>query len=310
MANLGRVLLVDSGSSSREVVARAVVALGGSLEIAATGEDALLAISREAPDLVLLASKVGKLDGAGLVPLLKGKSPSGSLPVVLLVEEHDTARRLSSLEAGADDCVFCPIDERELLPRLRVFARVRELQAQVAAARHEIERLVTVDDVTGTYGRRFIHSQVRLEWARAERYGEALSLVLLDLVDLADLRSRHGDGAATLLLKEAALRLADNLRKCDLVSHVSWSQFLVLMPNTTTVGAYFAAEKLRTILTATPFSQGGVSVDVGVALGVSTFQDGNLAGPEALLSSADEALAQAREKGTGSIVLFHPASSR
>lgn len=311
MGSLERILLVDPGAHNREVLERVAASLGATLTTAADGEAALQAFTQSPPpNLLVLASQVGRLAAPELIAILRGKVPPGRmLPVILLVENEDAGKRFASFASGADDYVRSPIDEGEIAPRLRVFSRVLDLERQVFQAREEMERLITLDDVTGTFGRRFIHTQVRLEWTRAERYGEALSLALLDLPTLRDQRAHHGDAFAEAVLKETATRLAGSLRRCDLVSHVAWSQFLIVMPNTSTVGAYFAAEKMRAMVAARPFEHGAESEGLPVVLGVSTFQDGNFAGPEPLIDSVEEALRQALAKGPGSVVLFHPVAA-
>ena len=301
-----RILLVESSAQTAETVGLVCSKIDAELVTAGDAEQALRLFAGSQTDMVLLSHRLSGLRAPELTSILKHQTADVPVPVLVLGEKDDIALRFAAFDAGADDYLGLPIEPEDLESRLRLLARVVELRRKIERSQREIDRLVAVDEPTGAHGRRFIHGQLKLEWVRADRYGEALSLVLVELTGLRQTLRQDGAERAATILREIARRMQESLRRCDLIARSGYDRFMVLMPNTSTVGAYFAAEKIRNVLTNRLLEHSGVSFSVDLALGVSTYQDGNFASPEMLVRSVEEALRQAIEKGPASVVLFHP----
>jgi two-component system KDP operon response regulator KdpE len=95
---------------------------------AATGAEALSAMSHHRPDLVLLDLGLPDIDGQALIGRIRELSP---VPIVILSSRGDEAAKVAALDAGADDYVTKPFGADELMARLRAALRHR-LQEQGA----------------------------------------------------------------------------------------------------------------------------------------------------------------------------------
>lgn len=124
-----RLLVVDDDDQNRRLLA---AVLGSSYAVveARTGRGALDAYDRAEVDLVLLDLVLPDLDGLEVCRALKARS-EGFLPVILLTGHADQAHRTAALEAGADDFIGKPYDQRELHLRVRAFLRLREQELQI-----------------------------------------------------------------------------------------------------------------------------------------------------------------------------------
>jgi DNA-binding NarL/FixJ family response regulator len=114
-----RILIVDDEPLNVEYLEQELEALGFTTETAADGLDALDRIAADAPDLVLLDVMMPELDGIAVLRILKDDPETRLIPVVLMTALNAVEDRVRGIEAGADDFLSKPVDERELLARIR-----------------------------------------------------------------------------------------------------------------------------------------------------------------------------------------------
>ena len=139
----------------------------------------------------------------------------------------------------------------------------------------------------------------RLEEAveRADRSGNHLSLLLLDLDGFKQVNDSHGHPIGDELLVQVAGRLVECARGSDTVARLGGDEFAVIATNLRTPeGATKLAEKLVRSLNS-PFSLEGRTVNVGVSVGVTVYP-GQTDNSEQLLANADLALYKAKEQGS------------
>jgi two-component system KDP operon response regulator KdpE len=118
--NPSRVLVVDDEQPILRAMAINLRARGYTVDLAATGEEALALASRHHPDVVVL--DLG-LPGIGGLDVIRGLRGWTSVPIVILSARDDRANKVAALDAGADDYVTKPFDMEELLARLRAALR-------------------------------------------------------------------------------------------------------------------------------------------------------------------------------------------
>ena len=108
-----RVLVVDDEPMVLEVVTTYLERDGYSVATASTGKEALVALDRHRPDLVVLDVMLPEIDGFDLLGRIRRSS---DLPVILLTARTEEPDRVLGLELGADDYVVKPFSPRELAP--------------------------------------------------------------------------------------------------------------------------------------------------------------------------------------------------
>lgn len=142
VASEGRILVVDDNADLREHLVR-LLTPRYDVEAVVDGEDALQAVRRQKPDLVLSDVMMPRLDGLGLVRALRADPKTRTVPVVLLSARAGQEASVEGLEAGADDYLSKPFTAVELLARVRThlsLARARaELVAELQRANEELE---------------------------------------------------------------------------------------------------------------------------------------------------------------------------
>lgn len=155
-----------------------------------------------------------------------------------------------------------------------------------------MKELATRDGLTGLYNHRTFHLLLQDEIARAERYGEGLALLMIDIDHFKRVNDAHGHQAGDAVLTGLGERLEAQLRKVDRVCRYGGEEIAVILPST--AAATQTAERLRSVVAAAPFAVAdGKTVSITLSIGVATYPtDG--AGIDELVSAADNALYAAK----------------
>jgi len=117
---MARILIVDDEPKIVRLVADYLEASGFGVVTARSGDEALMRVRTDAPDLVILDLGLPGLDGLDVTRELRR---DGELPIIMLTARDDETDRIIGLELGADDYVTKPFSPRELVARVRAVLR-------------------------------------------------------------------------------------------------------------------------------------------------------------------------------------------
>jgi signal transduction histidine kinase len=126
----GCVLVVDDNADMRDYLAR-TLARYFTVETAVDGEDALGALQRLRPDVILTDIMMPRLDGFGLVARLRASDATADIPVIMLSARAGEESRIEGLRAGADDYLVKPFSARELVARVQVHLTLAHLRRKL-----------------------------------------------------------------------------------------------------------------------------------------------------------------------------------
>ncbi|HEX9886497.1 MAG TPA: response regulator transcription factor [Longimicrobiales bacterium] len=122
-----RVLVVEDEADIAALIAYQLTREGFRVETASTGVDALGAVNREIPDLVVLDRMLPGLSGDEVLRHLKQEVATRSMPVLMLTAKREQEDRIQGFELGADDYLTKPFSPRELVLRVQaILRRMRE----------------------------------------------------------------------------------------------------------------------------------------------------------------------------------------
>jgi diguanylate cyclase (GGDEF)-like protein len=172
-------------------------------------------------------------------------------------------------------------------------------QAAVAIRNAMLEELSFKDPLTGAYNRRYFRQRVEEEAKRHARFGEPVSLVLLDLDHFKPVNDRLGHNAGDEVLKEVANVLMSHSRSFSIVTRYGGDEFAVLLVNTPKAGALRYAERIKAVVEQHTFKHGAM---LTASMGVATLPD-DVASSDDLIPAADRALYVAKRLGRTAITL-------
>jgi adenylate cyclase len=136
-----RILVVDDLPQNVKLLADLLGAKGYAVTTASSGSEALLKLTAERPDLVLLDVMMPEMSGYEVCRKIREDPTTGILPVVMVTSLDPGPERIRGLEAGADDFLTKPVNQAELLARVRSLVRVKQLYDTVQAQAAELAEL-------------------------------------------------------------------------------------------------------------------------------------------------------------------------
>jgi two-component system, cell cycle response regulator len=279
-----------------------------------TPEGFVLRVVAPAPEVPSLASEVDLVilclgpetpaDLSLVRRFMDAEAPGRGAPLLVVAPQEARATRLEVLRLGVE-VVAEPWDTEELRARIhRCFSNHHTLST-LAAQVLELQHLSVLDGLTQLHNHRYFQERLREEFRRAQRYDDALCLILLDLDFFKEVNDRHGHPVGDSVLREVARILQQNVRETDIVARYGGEEFAVLLPRTHLAGAITVAERVWKGVSGQPMGEGG-TLRMTASLGVSGFPHRTVLTPEQLLLTADEALYRAKREGRNRVCLHSP----
>lgn len=126
MNNPTRILVADDNETNRDILATRLEANGYEVLHAADGEQALTVTRERRPDLILLDIMMPKLDGIEVCKRLKADPALPFTPIILVTAKAESDDVVEGLDAGADEYLTKPIDQKALVARVKALLRIKE----------------------------------------------------------------------------------------------------------------------------------------------------------------------------------------
>ncbi|MFQ6082091.1 MAG: diguanylate cyclase [Candidatus Aminicenantia bacterium] len=184
----------------------------------------------------------------------------------------------------------------------------------------KLEKMATIDSLTGLYNYRYFKQRLDQEIERAIRYNRKLSLLLLDIDDFRKMVDNFGRLEGDELLRLVSQAIKANLRRIDEVSVIKdididiaidiatryvGDEFMIILPETSLKGAIFTAQRLQKIIEEnvgkmlTFKDKEGNFVKITASFGLSSLRKGE--GSKELIKKVEQAIHVAKSKGKNSI---------
>lgn len=184
-------------------------------------------------------------------------------------------------------------------------AALGEIEADSQQLSDELTRihlLSLTDDLTSLPNRRAFMRRLQDEASRVQRYGNPLSLALIDLDGFKDINDKLGHAAGDEVLRVMAAEILSIFRHHDLVSRYGGEEFAVLLPNTHFEGALRALRKVQKRAQEGTFQHNDTTLPLPTfSAGLTVYNVGE--SPEYFIQRADHALYRAKHLGRNRIEL-------
>lgn len=200
-----KILVVDDNQTNVELICMHLKPFNYEIEKAYDGEQALAAVEKEAPSLILLDLMMPKLSGYEVCQKLKSDPRTALIPIVIVTALRELDDKIKAMELGADDYLIKPFNKIELTTRVKSLLRLNELYNELDHCESIMFTLVESLEAKDVYTRG--HSE------RVAKYsvilGKALGLPARDIEDLRRGSLLHDIGKIgvkeTVLNKEGRL---------------------------------------------------------------------------------------------------------
>ncbi len=173
---------------------------------------------------------------------------------------------------------------------------LKRKEAELAALNVELERLATIDPLTGVANRRSFLARADVELARTKRYAGTCAILALDIDHFKRVNDTYGHAAGDGVLVEFARRVQRCLRTTDLLGRLGGEEFAILAPGIGVAEAAILADRVLAAVRDQPISVDSEKIGVTVSIGISALDpvDADVAAAQ---QRADDALYRAKREG-------------
>jgi diguanylate cyclase (GGDEF)-like protein len=263
------------------------------------GEEGIAIAAARVPDLILLDVTMPQLDGYQVCARLKDDPRTSAIPIIFITARDEDEEEARGLLIGAIDYIVKPVRPSIVLARVRNHIELKR-------SRDLLERLATLDPLTGIHNRRSFDDYLEFEWQRCQRESSPISCIIADIDHFKAFNDNHGHprGDTCLIAVANALQSAVT-RSTDLVARYGGEEFGCVLPQTGAQGALRVAQKMVRAVTGLAIehrhSPGNDTVSVSVGVVTMTPSPGE--SPVVMLRAADEALYDAKAQGRNRVVV-------
>jgi diguanylate cyclase (GGDEF)-like protein len=187
--------------------------------------------------------------------------------------------------------------------RLQAFADQAAIAIENARLYAEVERLATLDEVTGILNRRRLFQLGRREMELSRRYGTSLAAILLDIDLFKKINDTYGHTAGDRVLSGIASTISHNIREIDLFGRYGGEEFVILLPSTGAEAAREVAERVRELVAGLRFDTERGPLEVTISLGVAMLT-GDIPSLATLIDRADQAMYSAKQAGRNRVEVY------
>ena len=186
---------------------------------------------------------------------------------------------------------------------LTMFANQAAIAIANARLYQRLEVMALTDGVTGIYNHRAFQERLEKEIARASRFNEQISLMIIDVDHFKRINDSYGHMTGDSVLKEISMFLIQKVRRMDFVARYGGEEFAIILPSASKQEAVNSAERIRIGLQSLSLVDENNDEVITVSIGVSTYnEDGESASQ--LISCADTAMYAAKKLGRNIVTGF------
>ncbi len=302
-----RILLVEDSRSQAKVTKDFLENSGYEVNWVEDGKSAIMKVRTQPVDIILLDFVLPDINGNEVCRWLKLNEHTKGIPIIMITSRSGTKNKVSSLEAGADDCLPKPYNEVELNARIYACLRTKALQDELREKNRQLQEMLTkvetlavVDSLTGLYNRRHCENALENEFGRTIRYNSPLACLMIDIDHFKKVNDEFGHRTGDTVLREVSQIIRNNAREVDTVARWGGEEFIILLPQTDLKKGELFAQRLVKVISGHQFT-GIPGRHITVSIGIASSPDPSIDTGEKLINASDFALYEAKRKGRNRI---------
>jgi len=309
-----RILVVEDEDTLRSVIGRVLRHDGHEVAEAASAEEALESFREQPFPLVLTDIVMGGMTGLDLLAKVKEIEPD---TIVVVMTSHSTSdNAIEALRSGAYDFLTKPFEDLAVVKAVvdraleniqlvqenfRLMDRLQRHSKELESLNIALTTMANRDGLTGMYNHRYFHDALERELLRAKRFGNAVSLIFMDLDEFKRFNDVNGHVAGDELLKSISAVMKTMCRRSDVLARYGGEEFVMILSGTDKQGAAVFADRLREEVENFSFAGQGDQNGITISIGVATFPD-DAKGVSQLIDCADQALYAAKSGGRNRVM--------
>lgn len=293
-----RILIVDDDPELLEHLDTVLTHAGMVVETLKEPSLLLDTTSEFQPELVLMDLIMPGAAGDELAAMLRQFEKWNNLPILYLTQEQSQQERTRALMRGGDDFISKPVSDEYLIKTCR--NRVRRQRDMLQA--------IALDGLTGLLRHANIKDALETELRGANRSGNPLSVVMLDIDHFKQVNDTYGHALGDIVISTVGTLLSQHFRRSDRLGRYGGEEFVAVLPNCDAETAQNLVNKLREAFGEISFVDREANFSCTLSAGIAdTLSFPNRMG-EQLLEQADAALYRSKQAGRNCVCVASSSS--
>lgn len=267
-----------------------------------SNSDELDIINEYTPDLVIISSTLENEDPLRISVILRGKAEISGVVIILQIDEDGMPLVVKGIELGINDYFVYPIEESELLARIRTQLRRKQYQDNLRNDLEQSVNLAAKDGLTGLFNRRYFDIHLKQMIEKANKESIKLYLLMCDIDNFKHVNDTYGHQAGDKVLTIVSRILKNTLRVTDLIARFGGEEFTILLTDIDISKAIETAERVRAKIEYMDFhiEDQIEALKKTISIGVTEYKKEESI--ESFIERADKAMYEAKTTGKNKVV--------
>jgi len=316
------ILVIDDNIENLEMLTDTLIQTGYRVAAVSSGERALKRLQRYHPDLILLDIKMSGIDGFETCRQIKQKPETADIPIIFITALTDVEVIENCFSLGAVDHINKPIQDIELLSRVKNHLELQQLRQSLEQAvvqrTHELEmalvylketlihlqtaylrmlqseKMATHDPLTELPNRRLLRDRLERAIAKANYERQTFALIFLDLDGFKQINDTYSHQVGDQLLIQVAQALRLQLRRGDDLFRLGGDEFVFLIEQVESATTVLDLARRLLGRLRQPFSIGVQTLTLGGSFGIKLYNGQPRQTIDQVLADADSTMYRAK----------------
>ncbi|MEG8229929.1 PleD family two-component system response regulator [Candidatus Rickettsia tasmanensis] len=267
-----------------------------------SNSDELDIINEYTPDLVIISSTLENDDPLRISVILRGKAEISGVVIILQIDEDGMPLIVKGIELGINDYFVYPIEESELLARIRTQLRRKQYQDNLRNDLEQSVNLAAKDGLTGLFNRRYFDIHLKQMIEKANKESIKLYLLMCDIDNFKHVNDTYGHQAGDKVLTIVSRILKNTLRVTDLIARFGGEEFTILLTDIDISKAIETAERVRVKIEYMDFHIEDQIEPLKTTISIGVTQYKKEESIESFIERADKAMYEAKTTGKNKVV--------
>ena len=300
-----KILVLNNDVMERTVIQQVLQVNGHEIVAAENSDTAMQLLQEGGIRFIIVDRATTDMQEKQFIKRVREANPPYYIYILLIASKvQDTD--VTTPRAGADDYLHKPIIPIELKSRMHIGERILGLGDNLINAKGALENTAMFDPLTNMLNLKAFLTLARGEIERARRGQSPLSLVALDIDNFKSINDTYGEAIGNDVLTLVAQAIREKSRPYDGVGRYKDDTFLIPLPGVIGQDAEKIASRiLKGILSTNMSLLDGTPVNITISAGIASAQRVTVSTEiEAMIEKATEAVARAKQDGTGQVFTF------
>lgn len=290
------ICIIAEDAAEREVLARLLNPTFSVIE-APCAVSGVRCIRDYRPRVVICDMELDGTTGVQLCREVRSDASISGMYFILIASPEQSDDKHDALKSGADDFLIRPYDFDELSARLSNGVRISRLLERLHYA-------ALTDGLTGLWNHTHFRHLLDMEFARARRYGGAVSLIMLDLDHFKAINDTYGHEVGNHVLRLTSQHIQKQVRETDVIARYGGEEFAIICPRTELEEALKLAERIRQKFPNQVRVPNHPETVVTASFGVMSSQDPTVNNVSDLINIGDQALYESKRRGRNQVATY------